>query len=264
MRKRLFSMLCTMALLCYILPLQAFATITTSAAIAQNKEILEAYNIPTQMISNSFTDDGNTCFVLDYGNNIVETLTILPSTDGTASLRVESADLTNELTLTKDGKLYVDGGEVTYNILSAHESSTFSELSSVKGTAPHNRSYQYSFEPPFGSNPELDYTAFALNQEANVVLAAALCTLTVTVLTSVIGLFFSWTGAAISVAIAIHEVAQAYNLMSYGLSYSEIVSTLNDPPIVGRVYEYYTTWYTQKDFKGAATTEVYYETFEYY
>ncbi len=248
MKKRIVSVVALMAMLFSLMPMKALAADNWQSQVYENRDVLSMFRIPTQKITNSYVDEaGNTCFVMSYDKGVTETVIILPVSGDKHSIVIEGDGIRNEATIDATGVLYVDGCKV----VSVRSTGTYEQNST------RARYLWYDTAPPFGSTAS-DYAYVDYTFDNNVLLTAALNTLSLTIIDIVIGDICPFAGAALSLATAIYGVAQAYNISTYGLSYKEKNYVLMNPPILTTVYKYESTWYTGPNLTGHSDTEVYY------
>lgn len=104
------------------------------------------------------------------------------------------------------------------------------ESNLLENTA-HARYSYYDSASPFGISPA-NYTFMDYTYDNNVLLTSAMNTLSLTMISIIVGDICPFAGAAMSMATALYGLAQAYNITTYGLSYRADRFNCNNPPVL--------------------------------
>lgn len=242
-------MLAVMAMVFSLMSVNVSAVEDLQPQISPNNVVLSKFGILPEKITNSYVnEDGNSCFVVLYDNGISETVTILPTSNDEYSIQVDGNGISNVAKINSNGVLYVDGGPVLIQRVV--------ESSLPENSARARYSY-YDSASPFGISPS-NYTFVDYAYDNNVLLSGAMNAISLSIINAIVADICPFAGAAMTIATILYDLAQAYNITTYGLSYRTNRFGCNNPLVLTTIYKYREVWYTGANQTGQSATEVYY------
>lgn len=203
--------------------------------------------------------DDSVIYTILPDNGLESTIEIKHEENGDMAIHVEENGLANDLILTIDGRIFLDGVEFEPNSIEIEgefgnhnmaRSVRTNSMSPQRGKASDYTDYQTT----------LKYHSIELEKRISKISRTALA-MAIEAVICVSGAGFV---ADISYGIAETLIDQFYSTDTYGLSCISKVYEHKDGPQFATVYEkYVTTWYSEEDYKGDSTTITSYSMTEY-
>lgn len=228
-------------------------TLTKEQASQIQSEIVTLSNcyIDTSVIERvNITPSGNE-YILDY-NNAEEKVSIEKNNDESVTIIADAGEITNVISIEKDGSIILDGYKVQISELDPN-SNTLTRGSVWKSEKSLS---------PYGSLKASDYNKYLSAGKQNIGLGKALDNLTVTALSAVISSFNTYSGIAVSlatVAKGVYDVLVEVNPKTQylGCAYTTYTCGASD-------YKYINKFYANKECTGKYKQEISYEHFIVY
>lgn len=231
-------------------------TISNTKALQIEEEInkLNQCHIDTSIINRVNVRKSGNEYNLHYGN-VDERVTV--ECDGNKNVIISSSDgkKSNTIIFNKDGSIILDGYKV--QITEVQQENTNINYFSTGKIWEGVKSLS-----PYGKLKSSDYKKYLSSKKQNISLGKALDQLTVTTLTSLIGLLNPYAGIAVSLAGVARNV---YNVIVninpktkyIGCSYTTYTAGASD-------YKYVNKFYANSQCTGKYRTEISYEHFTVY
>lgn len=223
--------------------------------VLSDVETLEACDIEVGYIDEvEVSTEGNE-YVMNY-NGVVETISIIDENEEETTIVVDDGKNSNTMVKKANGDLYVDGNKI--GVVTTYED--FEEnIPSTYGTVwKSTKSLK-----PYGSLTSSDYSKYLTQGKQNLSLGKQLDSLTVTVLSSLIGSLHTYAGIAVSLAGVALEVKDTLQAVNPKTKYLGCRYTTYTTPS-GSDYQYFNRFYANTDCTGKYQLEISYEHFIVY
>ncbi len=229
--------------------------ISSTALLQINSEIdaLEKYSVDVSNIRDiNITPDRNE-YILDY-DGVKENVCIEINNSAT-TITADNHNKSNTIIFKANGDVYLDGNKVEIT----HQPSVDRNASVIMSGVVWKREKSLK---PYGSLTSSDYDNYLASGTQNIALGEALDALTVTALSTLIGLTHPYVGIAVSiagVAKAVYDVIIAIDpkTENLGCAYTTYTAGASD-------YKYINKFYSNKECTGEYDLEVSYEHFIVY